>query len=241
MTATRPARTELVPVRRPDGSVRMLARLHPVPAAEYDALVAALAPRIERALGPEVMANRALGRGLLATTRLEPWRPARAAWRRTLSRSLASPVRPTLLVADVRHCYASIRAEVLAGRLRALGAEPEAVDRVRELLERFGDDGLQGLPVGPAASALLANAVLAAVDEGLRRAGVPHVRWVDDVVAFATGRLQATASLDALRWALDAVGLDPHPRKTEILTDRSRIRERLLNLGSCTGGGSAVG
>jgi len=217
--------------------------LGPLEAAEYDDAVAGLTPVIERALGPEVMANRAVGRGTRRTTRLEPWRPARHAWWRSLERPPASwPGRErALLVADVRQCYASIRPEVLAVRLRSLGADPVEVTRVQDLLDRMGQQGVRGLPVGPAPSAVLANAVLSVVDGRLRRAGAPHVRWVDDIVVFTAGRREALRVLDAVRRGLDAVGLEPNPSKTEILGDRERIRERLLNLRPSTGGASAVG
>jgi hypothetical protein len=94
--------------------------------------------------------------------------------------------------------------------------------------------------VGPPPSAILANAVLSAVDEGLRQAGVFHMRWVDDVVAFATGRRGALSAMDALRRGLDRMGLEPNPSKTELMTDRGRIRDRLLSLRPSTGGASPM-
>ena len=218
-----------------------LARLSAAEAEGYDAVVAGMTPRIERSLGPEVVANRAMGRGGLRTTQLEPWRSARTAWRRGLATALATSETPAVLVADVRRCYASIHPAVLDVRLRALGVSPTEVARLRALLERVGEVGVRGLPVGPAPSAILANAVLAAVDDRLRGASVPHRRWVDDVVAFAAGRNQAVAAFDAFRRGLDDVGLEPNPLKTEILTDRDRVRERLLRLRPSTGGTSAVG
>lgn len=236
---------EVVPVRRADGNVRWLTGLGREEAAGYANAVKPLTPMIERTLGPEVMANRALGRGARLEARLEPWRPARIAWRRALETASGTWPLQAVLVADVRHCYASIRPMVLAARLRALGADPAELRRLEVLLERFGEEGVRGLPIGPAPSAILANAVLAEVDERLRRSGTPHLRWVDDVVAFAASRHQAMAAFDALRRGLDAVGLAPNDSKTRILTDRERVREHLLGQhppGSpSTGGASAVG
>jgi Reverse transcriptase (RNA-dependent DNA polymerase) len=235
-------RTVFVPTRREDGTLRWLARLDAREAAEYDAAVAGLTPVIERALGPEVVANRALGRGAHRTTALEPWRPARAQWRRTLSRAAAATpaLEASMLVADVRQCYPSIRPEVLAARLRALGAGPAQIARVRAFIERSAAHGPGGLPVGPTPSAILANAVLGAVDERLRGAGVPHVRWVDDIVAFPRAGLQASRAFDALRRGLDEVGLEPNPSKTAILRGAGEVHERMVRFRPSTGGPSGV-
>ena len=80
-------------------------------------------------------------------------------------------------------------------------------------LERIG---VEGLPVGPDGSAVLANAVLAQVDRSLREAGIEHLRWVDDVVMSGG---DAPAALSAFRTALATIGLRPNEAKTRILAD----------------------
>ena len=80
-------------------------------------------------------------------------------------------------------------------------------------LERIG---VEGLPVGPDASAVLANAVLAQVDRTLRDAGVEHLRWVDDVVLSGG---DASAALSVFRTALAKIGLRPNEAKTRIVPD----------------------
>ena len=216
---------------------RRLARLNPDEAAAYDRLVAPLTPAVERALGPHVIANRARGRGAWETARLEPWRPARAVWGDTLGAVLSRSPSPAVLVADVRQCYASIQPDVLSARLLELGVAPLVVAALRDVLERVGANGEPGLPVGPDPSAILANAVLSVVDEHLRAARIPHIRWVDDIVAFAEGRRRALEGLDALRRGLDEVGLEPHPTKTAVLLDGDAVRARLLSFTPSMGGG----
>jgi hypothetical protein len=76
--------------------------------------------------------------------------------------------------------------------------------------------GVEGLPVGPDASAVLANAVLAQVDRTLREAGVEHLRWVDDVVLSG---VDASAALSVFRTALASIGLRANETKTRIVTD----------------------
>src|SRR5205807_804496 len=104
--------------------------------------------------------------------------------------------------ADVRRCYPSITPGTVAGALEELGACGEDVRAVVALLDRFQEEGVSGLPVGPDPSAVLANAVLASVDRTLERLGCRHVRWVDDVWASARDADHARSALDRLRLAL---------------------------------------
>ena len=198
-TAAASPRVEQV---RTAGRVRLITRLSPADGRAYDRAVASFAGRIERTLSPAVMANRLEARiESRETVELQPWRPARrrflrvaAAWRRRL---------PAVAIADVRDCYGSVRDDVLERRLRRLDAPAADIRILRRLLERFHEHGAPGLPVGPHPSAVLANAVLASVDDALARAGVRHLRWVDDVVVFAPTRRRAS---DALRLFDDALG-----------------------------------
>jgi len=95
------------------------------------------------------------------------------------------------------------------------------------------------LPVGPEPSAVLANAVLAPVDLAVAAAGVPHVRWVDDVVAFVPGRRRAVRVTDAVRRELEAMGLRPNEAKTRI-EDRRIAAPRTASSAAARSGGGGV-
>ena len=220
----RPAR--VVPVPRPGGGVRWMARLDGQDASRYATAVGAVAGRIEVSLGPEVIADRV---GPVGTGRvqLEGFASAYARWRRRLSEELADPRVRAVLRTDVARCYPSIERDVVARALMDMGAAPAQVHTIAHLLARWGEDGVRGLPVGPAASAVLANAVLHAVDEGLRAAGVRHLRWVDDVIAFAPDRATASRAFDAYRRALDRVGLRPNEAKTDLVDDPRAVAAAL--------------
>lgn len=123
-----------------------------------------------------------------------------------------------MAVTDVRACYASIEADVVLGRLLDLGVPPDAAAEIGSWLRAFRDLGVEGLPVGPASSALLADAVLSVGDDAIRPTGVPHVRWVDDVVLFAKDGRAGLRALDALRQSWRGVGLDVHEGKTAIFS-----------------------
>jgi hypothetical protein len=217
--AHRAIRFELV---RSNGRVRVLSHLDAADAAAFARGVGRIAPCIEGVLGPEVLANRvgALGR-------LEPWRHARARWRSEVDRRLGAGRPPSVLVADVRECYASIGDRAVAASLRAAGVPASDIEAILSLIARFHDEGVHGLPVGPEPSAVLANAVLAGADDALRAAGVAHLRWVDDFIVFAPDDGRARAGLEALHRSLTAVGLELNEAKTRLARDPLEARALL--------------
>jgi hypothetical protein len=196
------------------GGVRVLTVLEPVVRDEYLALVAPAVPSIESALSDRVVAHRVDHcRADPPALRLRPWRLERRAFALRL-RDLAARA-PTLAIADVRRCYPSIAPSTVDRALADLGiASAREVGAFLAKLERVGG---RGLPVGPEASAVLANAVLARADEALRSAGVDHLRWVDDVVLAADGRTEARRALALLAEAVGRLGLRLNEAKTRIV------------------------
>ena len=120
---------------------------------------------------------------------------------------MATPPRGSIILSDVRDCYASIDA-------RALGHvgidDPDLLGFLRGL----GDAGVRGLPVGPPPSAIIANAVLGFADRAVVEAAAVPIRWVDDVVLVGRDRLGAERAFDAWRRALASLGLEAHDGKT---------------------------
>ncbi len=207
-------RFESIP--KPSGGVRWLTRLDPAGDAEYREALHPLAGRIERALGPEVLAIRT--RPAPGGWRLASWGPARAAWHRTLRSVLSEAARgTTFAVADIHDCYGSISPETIAALLGPDAAH--AVDFLRRVHER----GVRGLPIGPDPSAVLANAVLSEMDRAIRSTGARHLRWVDDVFLWGSGA-DVRHALRALDDAAARMGLTLHREKTRVLADRHEAR-----------------
>lgn len=204
-------------VPKPSGGTRRLVLLDPEDELAFARVVVGIAPTIRRAFGAESHANRFAGwdprHGLL----LEPWRQARQRWHGELRR-LGSRGRCGA-VTDVRACYGSIPPGVVEHRLRVLGAPQDGIDEIGSWLRAFRDAGVDGLPVGPVASAVLADIVLAAGDHALRSTGASFARWVDDVAIFAPDRRARAVALDALRGAWTSLGLEMHEQKTVLLED----------------------
>jgi hypothetical protein len=180
--------------------------------------VAAVSAKVEAGLSDAVCANRVAAWSITPPAlHLASWREERAAFARRLT-TLASSHR-CLVFVDVRDCYASISARAVGAALRSTGCEPSAIDAVEAVVEGFAALGIRGLPVGPDPSPVLANAVLAVADRALERAGVAHLRWVDDVVAGVADRVSAERVVGILGGTLAARGLRLNPVKTRVVVD----------------------
>lgn len=114
-----------------------------------------------------------------------------------------------VVVSDVAACYTSIRPDAIRMAARRAGGEPEPLIAQ---LARFRDVGVRGIPIGPAPSAWVGEAILSIADERARRAGIPPIRWVDDVV-FAGDRDAVRRASVAWTRALFEVGLQENEAK----------------------------
>lgn len=205
-------------IPKPGGGHRALVRLGGAHGRRYAAAVLAAMPEVERALAPTVFANRAGGADAWRTI-LEPWTIARARYERAV-RAAESGRGRAWFVGDVADCYGSITPPVVGRALRSMGVDPSLTGHIERMLRSFEERGVRGLPVGPAPSAVLANAVLASVDDAVARAaGSPVLRWVDDVVVGACPA-RARAAEETYERSLRALGLRPHAVKTGVVEDR---------------------
>jgi hypothetical protein len=184
--------------------------------ARWHVLAGTVAETIEPRLSASVLANRAAGPW--PSWRLQPLGPALKEARR-LARGLPGPV---ILRTDVAEFYPSVGPASLFGALRRLGAPPGSAGTAADLLDGWGSEGYPGLPIGPAGSAVMANAVLASVDDAL--GGHPFLRWVDDYLISASTIRSAGEVLDRLHAVLDRVGLRPSRLKTQFLEAGSGVR-----------------
>jgi len=162
-------------------------------------------PMIEASMTEDVLADRLLepcdlsddGSGWLA-----PWKPARSVFD---SRLREFAMESVVLRTDVRDCFGSIAPGVVESALVGIGCHPAASVAIGQVLDGLASKGVRGLPVGPPASTVLANAVLSGVDRVLQ--GMPHLRWVDDIVVFCEDEVEAARILSRLQRALAEVGL----------------------------------
>jgi hypothetical protein len=219
--AVSPFAVRLVPSPKAGGT-RWLTELDPTLTARYAALVAPAVPTVETRLLPAVMANR-VARALVAPPRieLEPWAAARTRFEAAAA-ALAASARGVLLT-DVRDCYGSITPHVAARALRWMGVGAGPTAGIEGFLRNLSGAGVRGLPIGPAPSAVLANAVLADVDRALVGAGFRHLRWVDDLLVFLEASADAARALRVVSNALRSLGLEVAVEKTRTVVDPATL------------------
>jgi hypothetical protein len=217
-------RVKLEPVSKASGGTRWIATLGSREARAYDRAVSAVVPCVEASLSGSVLAERVRGRGTVAWTELEPWRPARRRFHRAVA-TLGADRHRAILLTDVLDCYGSMSAAVVQRSLRAAGCDPLDVRRIVGMLDRFDAAGIRGLPIGPPGSAILANTVLCAVDRAIEATGLRHLRWVDDVVLAAPAHV-APYAMDVIATALDELRLRPNEAKTRLIPPGSMLRLR---------------
>jgi hypothetical protein len=212
-SSSAPPRVRFSTIPKP-GGVRVLARLEPGLARSYTSAVAAVTPAIEGALASGVIANRAwIVSEVPPRLVLRPLRRERDVLRRAL-RPMADG--SLVLRTDVAECYRSTSPRAVRDALARCGAAPVAARRCARVLEELTDEGVEGLPIGPPASAVLANAVLAAGDAALASRGVGFVRWVDDWWIAVGSAVHAAEVLAGLAGALAPAGLRLSDAKTRI-------------------------
>jgi hypothetical protein len=192
-----------------------------------------------RLVGHVAAGPRTPGSADVAPPRASGFPQARAAWRAEIRARAAALRRPVLVRSDVEDCYPSIGPQPLGRGLARLGAGDAEIRALLAFLEALRTQGTPGLPVGPAPSARLADAVLSVADEAVRRTEASVVRWVDDVVLLAEGRRAAGRALDTWVGALAELGLRPHAGKTSISSGDAALDAILVRPSAAHGGGMA--
>jgi hypothetical protein len=208
-----PTRSRVAFEQRPkSGGVRLLCHLDAELSARYTSVVARVAPVVEHALAPQVLAHRVavVSRRPPAIV-LRDWRRERACFESERLRIGGLVVRT-----DVTDCYGSISVDGVRDGLGRCGAGARGTAACVRVLGELADEGVRGLPVGPVPSAVLANAVLAGGDAALCGLGVDFVRWVDDWWIGVRSTAHAAEVLGVLEEAVAAAGLRLNERKTHL-------------------------
>lgn len=128
-----------------------------------------------------------------------------------------------VLRADVDNCFSSIDVARVRRLLRALVADEELLHLLDILLDRpvaapGGSRPQRGLAQGSPLSPMLANLALEHVDDRMRRAGFPLVRYADDLAVAAASRTDALEAARAASTALEEIGMSLGSDKTGVFS-----------------------
>lgn len=198
----------VVPVPKPDGGTREL-RVPPVRDRIVErAAAAGLTGLVDPLLGPSSFAYRP-GLGVAdAIQALARLRDEGHGW---------------VLRADVDDCFPSVDLTRLGRTLDVVVADTE----LRALLARFlsrpaltrtGRTPAQGLPQGSPLSPMLANLVLEHLDDRLRRAGFPVVRYADDLAVPAHTEQDAWEAARTASTALEEIDMRLGGDDTDVMS-----------------------
>lgn len=150
----------------------------------------------------------------------------------TLSRKFRHALR-----VDVSDFYNQVSHHVVENQLIESGLPNQATQWILRLLKGVTANVSRGLPVGPHAAHLLAEASLIPVDNSLVSRGIVFCRFVDDIVVFVQSEAEARQALYHLAEILDKQQrLQLQRAKTRIFTARelqlycdSMIEDRPIN------------
>lgn len=211
-----PSAANAFPVPKPGSDeVRRVAWLNPLDELHFRILVGRVASIIDGALGSDVFSYRLQtdppGWSVLSGSKPFMLRTERG-------EALFADGRCNAMgIADIRHCYPSIRLSVLSETLGRRGLPDEAIARIVDFLAPLVDMGAPpGLPVDLDASGLLANAVLLGLDEALAGCVLGHVRFSDDSWLYLPSADDWPAVLDVYSGAAATLGLEVNESKAEV-------------------------
>lgn len=107
------------------------------------------------------------------------------------------------LIADISDFYNQISHHTLENQLNESGLPNQATKWLLRLLEKVSVKVSRGIPVGPHAAHILAEASLIPVDNSLATRGLLFCRFVDDVIVFAGNKISARTNLYQIAEILD--------------------------------------
>ena len=95
-----------------------------------------------------------------------------------------------VLEADITDFYNQINLHRLQNNLAGCGVEDVLAKAIERFLMRLNDGISHGIPVGPVASIIMAEATLLDIDEFITSNGFIHTRYVDDFRIFSDSRIE---------------------------------------------------
>lgn len=213
-------------------TVRPVCLLHPVDLIIYSALVLIIKDDLERERIP-IRAGRVFSyRAERSLNRFYGTSPSHADYKEECSRKAQRASTSVVAIADIADFFPRIYQHRLENVIEASANAARTRDVARVLVRKFisllFDRNSYGIPTGPYASRLLAEAVLIDVDAALLADGADFVRWVDDYTIFCRTETEAQRVLFRLAESLFRNhGLTLAGIKTKILSKNDFI-ERVL-------------
>jgi hypothetical protein len=225
----RPFRRMLVP--KQTGGFRIAIQLDPIDTIIYTALAYEAAERIEAYRIP-------LNQKVACSYRVQI-DPKGELFRKTngwddfhsKSQELVESGRCQFVVtADIADFFNQIGHHRVRNALELAGVNPDRAKNIENLLMNFTRGQSQGIPIGPSASAIFAEACLSDVDSLLLRKGYAHTRYVDDFRIFCETKKEAFNALhDLTEYLYTSHRLSLQSHKTNIYEKNRFAEDELID------------
>ncbi|ASV96717.1 RNA-directed DNA polymerase [Paraburkholderia aromaticivorans] len=142
-----------------------------------------------------------------------------------------------VLSTDISDFYNQIYLHRVGNAIESATGDKNAGLQIEQFITRLNNKASQGIPIGPAPSVVLAEAVMIDVDQHIQNMGLDHVRYVDDIRIFANSREELDRCLEDLviylheNHRLNVVGDKTSVKKTsEFLHDELKNQYQLEKL-----------
>lgn len=206
---------------------RLATQLDPIDSLVFTATVCEIARDIERYRVPssaQIVMSHRVSRSIDGQL-YDPQFTFEAFKQRLLEKCRANPG-SWVVVTDIADFYSRLYHHPLENALKAATPKHDHVAAIMHLLSQWNYSVSYGIPIGPAASRILAEVAISDVDYALIDEGVDFCRFSDDFRIFARSEREAFRLLAVLASYLqENHGLTLSERKTDIITvDRFTAR-----------------
>lgn len=151
-------------------------------------------------------------------------------WNTAIQKSIRSQC---ILYCDIADFYNQVYHHVVENQLIASGFPNQAIKWVISLLESTTAHVSRGVPIGPHAIHLIAEATLIPIDNSLTTSGIEFIRYADDILVFCSSESEAKRLLSQIVSVLDRqqrLMLQRHKTKVYQPDDfRTLCREMIQN------------
>ncbi len=216
-------------IAKPKGGFRVVHQLEPLDAVVYTALACEVAPAVEAARMP---ADAHIACSYRLSIADGSYFAGGSGWANFNKKTeeLAAKFK-NVLATDVTDFYNQIYLHRVNNAIESADAKLKPIaDDIEGFLSRLNDKSSQGVPVGPAASIVLSEAVLIDVDLFLKDLGVAHTRYVDDFRIFSDSPRDLYKVLERLTLYLyENHRLTVSSEKTFVLNAAEFVQKHLHN------------
>jgi hypothetical protein len=224
-----PPRALTIP--KPKGGFRVVHQLEPIDAVVYTALACEVAALVETARMPR---KDRIACSYRLTVSEGSYFAGGSGWSdfSKVTEKLSSKFK-SVLVTDITDFYNQIYLHRLNNAIESADVKLKPfADDIEHFLSTLNSKSSQGVPVGPAASIVMAEAVLIDVDRFIKDQGVIHTRYVDDIRIFSNSQRELSRILESLTLYLyENHRLTVSTEKTIIMDAKKFVKMHLHNMG----------